>query len=58
MHPHTPLASYSFSGSTGGNISSTAGLYYCRLTSGTFKTPAVGGRLILCIDGEDNIVTI
>jgi hypothetical protein len=29
-------------------------LYYCRLTSGTFRTVSSGGRTIYCIDGVDN----
>lgn len=28
-------------------------LYYCRLTSGTFRTVTGGGRTIYCIDGND-----
>lgn len=44
-------------GASGGNISSTARLYYCRLTSGTFNTPETGGKLVLCIDGNDTVVT-
>ena len=39
-------------------ITETSRLYYCRLTSGDFGTPAVGSRLILCIDGNNNIVTV
>ena len=45
-------------GSFGGTITAPARLYYTRLTSGTFPTPVTGGRLILCIDGNNNIVTI
>lgn len=41
-----------------GTISATARLYYTRLTSGTFPTPVTGGRLILCIDGGNNIITV
>jgi len=29
-------------------------LYYCRLTYGTFKTVSLGGRTVLCIDGNNN----
>ena len=47
----------SFGGGPGGKISSTARLYYCRLTSGTFGTPQAGGKLVLCIDGTNSIVT-
>lgn len=45
-------------GMYGGTIEASARLYYTRLTSGTFPTPITGGRLILCIDGNNNIVTI
>ena len=48
---------YSFGGDMG-VISTAARLYYTRLTSGTFPTPVTGGRLILCIDGRNNVVTI
>lgn len=41
-----------------GTINETARLYYTRITSGTFPTPITGGRLILCIDGDNNIITI
>lgn len=51
------IGSNSF-GANGGTITATARLYYTRLTSGTFPTPITGGRLILCIDGGNNIVTI
>jgi hypothetical protein len=44
-------------GSFGGTISSAARLYYCRLTSDTFPTPVEGGKLVLCIDGNDTVVT-
>ena len=47
---------YSFGG-FGGELSSTVRLYYCKLTTGTFETPAVGGKLVLCIDGTDAIIT-
>jgi hypothetical protein len=29
-------------------------LYYCRLTSGTFTTKSGAGRVVLCIDGNNN----
>lgn len=45
-------------GGGGGTINDTARLYYTRITSGTFPTPITGGRLILCIDGDNNIITI
>ena len=40
-----------------GAMSSTARLYNCRLTEGTFPIPAAGGKLVLCIDGNDAVVT-
>ena len=43
-------------GGYGGVIEALARLYYTRLTSGTFPTPVAGGRLILCIDGNNNII--
>ena len=45
-------------GGYGGTIRESARLYYTRLTLGTFPTPVTGGRLILCIDGNNNIETI
>ena len=39
-------------GGGGGTLSGF--LYYCRLTSGTFLTVSVGGRTVLCIDGNNN----
>jgi hypothetical protein len=42
----------------GGGITSSARLYYCKLTSGTFTTPDSGGKIVLCIDGSDNVTTI
>lgn len=47
----------SFGNGEGGSITSTARLYYCRLTSGSFPTPEPGGKLVLCIDGNDTVVT-
>jgi hypothetical protein len=41
-----------------GTITSIARLYYCRLTSGTFPAPAAGGKIVLCIDGSNSVVTI
>ena len=41
-----------FGGGGGGTLSGF--LYYCRLTSGTFLTVSVGGRTVLCIDGNNN----
>lgn len=43
-------------GGSGGTINAVARLYYTRLTSGTFPTPEAGGRLIHCIDGNNNVV--
>jgi hypothetical protein len=31
-------------------------LYYCRLTSGTFPTVTGGAKLVLCVDGQDDII--
>ena len=45
-------------GNYGGTIRESARLYYTRLTSGTFPTPVTGGRLILCIDGNNKVETI
>jgi hypothetical protein len=45
-------------GGDGGVITSIARLYYCRLTSGTFTTPDAGGKIVLCIDGSNNVKTI
>jgi hypothetical protein len=44
--------------SFGGGISSslTGKLYYCRLINGLFKTPTSGGKIILGIDGNDDII--
>ena len=47
----------SFGSSYGGSITSSAKLYYCKLDDGTFPTPVSGGKLVLCIDGIDAIVT-
>jgi len=43
---------------SGNSIAATARLYYCRMTSGNFTTPISGARFILCIDGNNNTVTI
>lgn len=49
---------YSFGAGYGGEaISSTGRLYYCRTTSGSFPDPVAGGKLVLCVDGTDAIVT-
>jgi hypothetical protein len=32
----------------------TGKLYFCRLTSGTYPTPGVGGKIRFCLDGNDN----
>ncbi len=44
-------------GNTDDSITVTARLYYCK-SGGSFPTPASGGRLILCIDGSNDIVTV
>lgn len=45
--------------SFGGNgvFGSTGKAYYCRLTSGAFNVPLIGGKQILCIDGNNNVIT-
>lgn len=47
----------SFGGAAGGVISATARLYYCKLLLGAFNAPAVGGKLVLCINGSDAVIT-
>jgi len=49
--------SFGSSANGSGNIELTARLYYCKSDS-AFVAPNVGGRLILCIDGSNNVVTI
>ena len=39
----------------GGTI--TGKLYYCRLISGNFIPPTVNGQIVLCIDGDDDVIT-
>jgi len=39
-------------GVVAGSFSSTGRAAYCRLTSGSFPTPATGGIIVLCIDGS------
>lgn len=34
----------------------TGRLFNCRLTTGVFQTPTSGGKIILCLDGSDNII--
>jgi hypothetical protein len=47
----------SFGGSGyGGTGYLTGKLKHCTLTAGTFQTPTDGGKIILCIDGNDDIV--
>ena len=46
---------YSFGGA--GSITGDAKLYFCKLTVGVFMDPDAGGKLVLCIDGNDNVVT-
>jgi hypothetical protein len=42
----------------GGNSGTLTGkLYFCRLTTGTFNAPTSGGKLTLCIDGNNAIQT-
>ncbi len=42
----------SFGGSSDGKL--TGKLFYCRLTSGNFKTVSSGGRTYYCVDGNGN----
>ncbi len=46
---------YSFGGA--GSITGDAKLYFCKLTVGVFTDPDAGGKLVLCIDGNDAVVT-
>lgn len=39
-------------------ITITGKLHNCIVSSGTFPTPASGGKLINCIDGDGNVITI
>lgn len=41
-----------------GTITYTARLYSCRLTNNKFPSPESGGKLILCIDRDFDVVTI
>jgi len=41
-------------GGAGGTLSGQ--LYYCRLTTGSFQTLAVGGKLRACVDGSDTFI--
>ena len=43
-------------GGIGGTI--TGKLYYCRLTTGTFTTPTGSGKIVLGIDGNDDIINL
>jgi hypothetical protein len=43
---------YSFGGETTGK------LYYCRVTAGTLPTTTTGGKVVLCIDGNNQVVTL
>jgi hypothetical protein len=59
---HNGTASGTFTNCVGNNLSFGAfgtlsgKLYYCRLTSGTFQTVTGGGKLVLCVDGQDDII--
>jgi hypothetical protein len=33
-------------------------LYYCRLTSGAFETPTGSGKIVLGIDGDDDVINL
>ena len=44
-------------GSFGGDGGTLEGkLFYCRLTQGTFPTVTGGGKIVLCIDGNDDVI--
>ena len=46
--------------SFGGGITGTLSgqLYYCRLTDGTFQEPTGSGKIVLGIDGNDDIINL
>ena len=46
--------STSFGNKSSGTGLLTGKLYYCRLTSGTFKIVSSGGRTVYCVDGNNN----
>ena len=45
-------------GSFGGDGTLSGKLYYCRLTSGAFETPTGSGKIVLGIDGDDNVINL
>lgn len=57
-------ASGTFSSCVGGDLSFgfggtlTGGLFYCRLTTGTYTTPTGAGVIRLCIDGSNNVINL
>lgn len=59
------VASGMFNNCIGGNASFGGGggtlsgkLYYCRLTAGTFQTPTGLGKVVLGIDGNDDVINL
>lgn len=48
----------SFGSGAGGSIASTARLYHCKLSGGVFADPVAGGKLVACIDGNDDLVVV
>ena len=42
----------------GGGSGFSGYLYWCRITSGSFPSPAFGQQIILCIDGSNSIITV
>ena len=52
----------SFGGGSGGGhtgtITGIARLYNCRLTQGSFNTPTPPGKIIACIDGNDDFYNV
>lgn len=51
------IGGFSSFGGGSGMFSGTGKAYYCRLTSGAFNVPLSGGKQILCIDGNNNVIT-
>lgn len=44
--------------SFGSNGTLSGKLYRCQLTSGTFQTPSSGGKIVLGIDGNDDVINL
>ena len=59
------VASGTFNNCIGGNVSFggnggtlSGKLYRCRLTAGTFETPTGAGKIVLGIDGNDDVINL